>query len=79
MAKAKIVKTKNVLGGKPRIEGTRISVDLIGSYISVGCGVDQIRRDYPQLTNQQIGSALDYLTDQIGSERGKIGRATAQV
>ena len=66
---AAIVCNKNILGGKPRIEGTRISIDVIGDYLSFGYGVNEIRRDYPHLTKDQIDSALSYIADKALKEK----------
>lgn len=67
-----IVSDKNYLGGKPRIRGTRMSVDVINSYFSSGCGIVDIKRDYPHLTKTQIRAAMDYLDEKIDRERSKL-------
>lgn len=64
--------TNNVLGGKPRISGTRMSVDVIGSYIASGYGIKEIREAYPHLNDDQISAALAYFEDRSRTERGKI-------
>lgn len=74
---AKIIRTKTILGGKPRISGTRISVDLIGSYIAAGYGIREIKRDYPHLTKDQIVIALEYLEKRSAHERTKLVPQTA--
>lgn len=61
----KVISTKTILGGKKRIAGTRISVDVIANYLSQGYGIAEIRRDYPHLTNEQIQAAIDYLDRQV--------------
>ncbi len=68
----KIVSTKGILGGKPRISGTRISVDLISSYIACGYNVKEIKKSYPHLTNDQINSALKYIAKRATDERIKV-------
>jgi len=68
----KIVSTKTILGGKPRIAGTRISIDVIGDYINAGYGVKQIRKDYPHLTKEQINSALTYIEKRAAQERVRL-------
>lgn len=72
-----IICNKNYLGGKPRIRGTRMSVDIIATYFSSGYGLSKIKKDYPQLTDKQIMSALDYLDKQIHSEKEKFELQTA--
>jgi uncharacterized protein (DUF433 family) len=72
-----IVSTKSVLGGKPRISGTRISIDVIADYISAGYGVRQIRGDYPHLTKEQIDSALSYIEKRVAQERVRLEPKTS--
>jgi uncharacterized protein (DUF433 family) len=49
-----------VLAGKPVIAGTRISVQLVLEKLRDGWTIDDLLEDYPQLTQEQIGAALDY-------------------
>ena len=49
-----------ILGGKPIIAGTRISVELILDRVTSGMRIDEIIKDYPHLTKQQIQAALSY-------------------
>lgn len=67
-----IVSTKDIFGGKPIIKGTRISVDLIGDYLNSGKSVKDIKRDYPNLSDKEIKSALDYIIKKARSERTKL-------
>lgn len=67
-----IISHKDFLGGKPRIRNTRMSVDVISSYLASGYGIKDIKRDYPNLTNKQIEAAIDYIDQQIHKERGKL-------
>lgn len=61
---AKIICSKNVLGGKKRISGTRISIDLIYNYVKTD-NIDQIYKDYPHLRKDQIKSALEYFDKKV--------------
>lgn len=57
----KIVKTPEVLSGKPRIEGTRIGVFLIGESIRAGGQpIEDILEGYPDLSREQVEAALSY-------------------
>jgi uncharacterized protein (DUF433 family) len=58
-----IVSTPDVLRGKPRIRGTRIPVSLILGYLAAGRTADDIRREFPDLTPQQIAACLSYARD----------------
>jgi uncharacterized protein (DUF433 family) len=57
-----------ILQGKPCIAGTRISVELILELLSLGYSVSDILEDYPQLTQKQIFSVLDFARERIHSE-----------
>jgi uncharacterized protein (DUF433 family) len=43
-----------ILGGKPVIGGTRISVDLLLELVGAGLKVDDILREYPQLKREDV-------------------------
>lgn len=55
-----IVSTPDVLRGKPRIKGTRIPVSLILGYLAAGNSTDDIIKEIPDLTEEQIAACLDY-------------------
>jgi uncharacterized protein (DUF433 family) len=55
-----IVKSADTLGGKPRIEGTRISVLLIFDMFEGGIPLEEIRAGYPDLSLAQIYDAISY-------------------
>jgi uncharacterized protein (DUF433 family) len=52
-----------ILGGKPIIKGTRISVELILEWISAGSTVDAIVSTYPHLKKEAVQEAIRYATD----------------
>jgi uncharacterized protein (DUF433 family) len=60
----------NVCFGKPVIRGTRIWVSLILEFMACGMSEDDILRDYPQLSMEDIRAALAYgalTSDERGS------------
>ena len=57
-----------VLGGKPVIAGTRISVQLILEKLRDGWTLEDLLRDYPQLSRKQLDAALDYAVETMGSQ-----------
>lgn len=67
-----IIQKKGLLGGKPTIKGTRISVDHIATYLTHGYGVKDIKEAYPSLTDTQIQAAFDYLDEKVHKERKKL-------
>ena len=64
---AQIVRDPRVLGGKPVIAGTRISVQLILEKLRDGWTVETLLDDYPQLTREQVVAALDYAAETLGA------------
>ena len=56
----RIVKDPNILGGKPTIEGTRLSVSLIQEHVVSGFSEADLLQSYPHLTSAGITAALRY-------------------
>ena len=55
-----IVRTPDILHGKPRIEGTRIGVFTLGAAAESGATVEDLLDDYPDLDRAEVEAALDY-------------------
>lgn len=62
MAKSKVVSDPRILGGKPVIAGTRISVELIMNFLAAGMSVDEIVAEYPELKRSEVVAAIEYAT-----------------
>lgn len=60
MRQTQIISDPKILGGKPIIAGTRISVELILDRVASGMSVKEILQDYPHLTAKQIQAAISY-------------------
>ena len=58
-----ISKQKGVCGGKSVVEGTRIPIWSIIKWYKVGLSVEDIIREFPQLTPSQIHDAFSYYYD----------------
>jgi uncharacterized protein (DUF433 family) len=56
----KIVKHRGTAANKPVIAGTRIPVKSIKAFAEAGYSIDQIREQYPVLTEEDIRAALEY-------------------
>ena len=54
-----IVSDKDHLGGKPRVQGTRISVAFLLECLASGMSVAEIVDAYPTLTEDAVRSTLD--------------------
>lgn len=68
----KIVSDKDILGGKHRVEGTRVRViDVVGSYQELGWDVEEISEEY-DLTPQQVLVALKYYYDNKAQIRDEL-------
>lgn len=50
----------NILGGKPCIAGTRISVELILEQLALGDTIQELLDQYPHITEKQIYAALAF-------------------
>ena len=55
-----IVSTPGVLQGKPCIKGTRIGVSLILEWLANGSSIQQITREFPQLSEEAVKEAIQY-------------------
>jgi len=50
-------------GGRPSIRGLRITVGDVLGWLAAGMSHDQIRADYPELTEDDIRACLAYAAD----------------
>lgn len=67
-----ITQDPEILGGKPIIAGTRISVETILELLSSGMEKDEIIKEYPFLTKKQIKAAVQYAAKMVGKEESYI-------
>ena len=58
-----IESTPDVLRGKPRVKGTRITVSLILGYLAAGHSYQEISVEFPDLTQEHVAACLDYARD----------------
>lgn len=58
-----IVLDPEVRFGKPTVRGTRITVGDVLSYLAGGMSEDEILRDFPQLTRDNIRACLAFAAD----------------
>lgn len=57
-----------VLGGKPIIKGSRISVEMILEWIASGATRDEILAAHPHLTASDVEQALSYAARSIKND-----------
>ena len=60
-AMAWIVADREHLGGKPRVAGTRISIEFLLECLACGMTIPEIVEEYPTLTEAAIKGALEEL------------------
>ncbi len=65
---AYIVADPHVLGGKPRVTGTRLSVDFILELFASGASHAEVLQAYPQLTHESLSAALTFAARTMRSE-----------
>jgi uncharacterized protein (DUF433 family) len=54
----RITVNPKILGGKPVIRGTRISVELILNLLASGAPEDEILEDYPHISKEDIQACM---------------------
>ncbi len=50
-------------GGKPCVRGMRITVADVLGWLSAGMSHEEIREDYPEITEEDIRACLAYAAD----------------
>lgn len=64
----RIVVDPKIMLGKPVIKGTRLPVEIIVEKVAYGASVDDLRRDYPFLKEDDVRAALLYAAKRIANE-----------
>lgn len=67
-----IAQDPDILGGKPIIAGTRMSVESILELLSSGMEIKEILVEYPFLKKEQVQAAIDYAKTLVGKEESYI-------
>ncbi|HPO10824.1 MAG TPA: DUF433 domain-containing protein [bacterium] len=60
-----IVADPEVLGGKPTIKGTRISVEFVVQRLAQGWTENELLENYPRLTAKHLQAIFTYLQECI--------------
>lgn len=66
---SRITSNPKILGGKPVIRGTRVSVELVLSLLASGLTEMEILREYPHLKRTDVRAAIGYGAKVAGSTR----------
>lgn len=56
----RITQTPDIMGGKPCVKGTRVTVGMIVGEIGAGTSIDALLADYPYLERADVMQALRY-------------------
>lgn len=72
-----IVSRPDLLGGKPCVRGTRLSVELLLELLAGGATQREILAAYPDLAAEGLTAALQYAAEVLGSEIAVAQPSTA--
>lgn len=64
-----IAVTPGVLTGKPVVKGTRLAVEFVLGLVAQGWSQEEILRNYPGLTREQILACISYAQARLSEER----------
>jgi uncharacterized protein (DUF433 family) len=56
----RITQNPEVMGGKPRVRGVRVTVGMIVGQIGAGRSIDDVLTDFPYLEREDVLQALRY-------------------
>jgi uncharacterized protein (DUF433 family) len=62
---ARIVLDPKIMVGKPTIKGTRLTVDFILNLLAHGATFDEIRGEYPGVTDEDIQACLLFASQSL--------------
>lgn len=65
----RIVVDPKILVGKPVIKGTRLAVEFIVELLAQGWPENEILRNYPGVTHDDIAACLKYATSILKAEK----------
>ena len=64
----RIVINPKIMLGKPVIKGTRLTVEIIVEKLAYGETIEDLKRDYPFITEDDIRAALLYAAKRLAHE-----------
>lgn len=65
----RIVIDPSILVGKPVVKGTRLAVEFIIGLLAEGWSEEDIVKNYPGLTREDIQACLAYASERLPSEK----------
>ncbi len=64
----RVVVNPKIMLGKPVIKGTRLTVEIIIEKLAYGETIEDLKRDYPFITEDDIRAALLYAAKRLARE-----------
>lgn len=64
----RVITDPQIMLGKPIIKGTRMTVELIVEKMAYGETIDDVKKDYPFLKDDDIRAALLYAAKRLAHE-----------
>ena len=64
----RIVSDPAILGGKPIIKGTRISVEMVMEWIASGASRDDVLKKHSHLSAEDVQQAIGYAAQAVQNE-----------
>ncbi len=69
----RISMSPDVMGGKPVVRGTRIPVEIVLRKLGAGMSSEEIIKDHPRLTLEDIRAAQTFAADYLADEELVFG------
>ncbi len=67
--KSLITHNPEILGGKPIIAGTRMSVEVLLEFLAGGMEIKEVLKEFPFLTREQIEAAISFAAKKVGAKK----------
>lgn len=77
--KSLITQNSKILGGKPIIAGTRMSVEIILESLAGGMSLEEMLKEYPFLKKEHIQAAIAYAAKVVGKEESYLFEKTSTI
>ena len=68
MDRPRITQIPGIMGGKPCIKGTRITVETLVDHLASGETVAELLEGYPDITEEDVRAALAYAADHLRTQ-----------
>lgn len=78
MGHGRVAIDPKIMGGKPVIRGTRLTVELILRKLASGLTQSDLLADYPDLTAEDVRAAQRFAADHLANEAIIWDRAAAE-